>query len=208
MCIRDSPKTGQTISSCSGCVRGGPRPRDCGRPGHTTLAHRDRRLPILNSSAADRSRGVARSQDSHCHEGVKAHPHRPHCVLNRAPAPSLVVFSAASASPKVASGPRVVVPRKILCAHPKKRPHAHHHARSITAQMTAHPNTFAPSVFRHFTVTSVSLPPFVSRRGLSNTNQRLSLSFFVFLCLSVCEASRLRSPPFTHSVYVATRSFR
>ena len=25
------------------------------------------------------------------------------------------------------------------------------------------------------TVTSVSLPPFVSRRGLSNTNQRLSL---------------------------------
>ena len=34
------------------------------------------------------------------------------------------------------------------------------------------------------------------------------LSFFVFLCLSVCEASRLRSPPFPHSVYVATRSFQ
>ena len=28
------------------------------------------------------------------------------------------------------------------------------------------------------TVTSVSLPPFVSRRGLSNTNQRLSPSLF------------------------------
>ena len=118
------------------------------------------------------------------------------------------------------------------------------------------------------TVTSVSLPPFVSRRGLSNTNQRLSkplrvglshsldsagacglpsawpvlrrlpwprrflakairgsepgaqvleplhltrilgpppdvylhslLSFFVFHCLSVCEALKLRPLPFTH----------
>ena len=32
-----------------------------------------------------------------------------------------------------------------------------------------------PPGFPEVTVTSVSLPPFVSRRGLSNTNQRLSL---------------------------------
>ena len=32
--------------------------------------------------------------------------------------------------------------------------------------------------------------------------------FFVFLYLSVCEASRLRSPPYPHSVSVATRSFQ
>ena len=34
------------------------------------------------------------------------------------------------------------------------------------------------------------------------------LSFFVFLCLSVCEALKLRPLPFTHPVYVATRSFQ
>ena len=33
-------------------------------------------------------------------------------------------------------------------------------------------------------------------------------SFFVFLCLSVYEALRLRSPPFTHPVYVASRYFQ
>ena len=48
------------------------------------------------------------------------------------------------------------------------------------------------------TVTSVSLPPFVSRRGLSNTNQRLSR--FVAL--------KLRSLHFTHPVYVASRYFQ
>ena len=47
------------------------------------------------------------------------------------------------------------------------------------------------------TVTSVSLPPFVSRRGLSNTNQRLSH-----------QALKLRSLPFTHPVYVASRYFQ
>ena len=31
------------------------------------------------------------------------------------------------------------------------------------------------------------------------------LSFFVFLYLSVCEASKLRSLPFTHPIYVASR---
>ena len=34
------------------------------------------------------------------------------------------------------------------------------------------------------------------------------LSFFVFLCLSVCEALKLRSLPFTHPVYVASRYFQ
>ena len=34
------------------------------------------------------------------------------------------------------------------------------------------------------------------------------LSFFVFLYLSVCEASKLRSLPFTHPIYVASRYFQ
>ena len=34
------------------------------------------------------------------------------------------------------------------------------------------------------------------------------LSFFVFLCLSVCIALKLRSLPFTHLVYVASRYFQ
>ena len=34
------------------------------------------------------------------------------------------------------------------------------------------------------------------------------LSFFVFLCLSVCIALKLRPLPFTHPVYVAPRSFQ
>ena len=43
-------------------------------------------------------------------------------------------------------------------------------------------------------------PPDVSLRSL--------LSFFVFLYLSVCEASKLRSLPFTHPIYVASRYFQ
>ena len=34
------------------------------------------------------------------------------------------------------------------------------------------------------------------------------LSFFVFLYLSVCEALKLRSLPFTHPIYVASRYFQ
>ena len=34
------------------------------------------------------------------------------------------------------------------------------------------------------------------------------LSFFVFLYLSVCEALKLRSLPFNHAIYVASRSFQ
>ena len=34
------------------------------------------------------------------------------------------------------------------------------------------------------------------------------LSFFVFICLSVCEALKLRPLPFTHPVYVAPRYFQ
>ena len=34
------------------------------------------------------------------------------------------------------------------------------------------------------------------------------LSFFVFLCPSVCEALKLRPLPFTHPVYVASRYFQ
>ena len=84
------------------------------------------------------------------------------------------------------------------------------------------------------TVTSVSLPPFVSRRGLSNTNQRLSLSTTaphlcriavfsikptIFSCYpassskrtyspSPLQALKLRSLPFTHLIYVASRYFQ
>ena len=43
-------------------------------------------------------------------------------------------------------------------------------------------------------------PPDVSLRSL--------LSFFVFLYLSVCEALKLRSLPFTHPIYVASRYFQ
>ena len=46
-------------------------------------------------------------------------------------------------------------------------------------------------------VTSVSLPPFVSRRGLSNTNQRLSLATFLslyFSSLSVNKHHQTNSP--------------
>ena len=43
-------------------------------------------------------------------------------------------------------------------------------------------------------------PPDVHLRSL--------LSFFVFLYLSVCEASKLRSLPFTHPIYVASRYFQ
>ena len=38
------------------------------------------------------------------------------------------------------------------------------------------------------TVTSVSLPPFVSRRGLSNTNQRLSAHTKICTQASACAA--------------------
>ena len=43
-------------------------------------------------------------------------------------------------------------------------------------------------------------PPDVSLRFL--------LSFFVFLYLSVCEALKLRSLPFPHPIYVASRYFQ
>ena len=39
----------------------------------------------------------------------------------------------------------------------------------------------------------------------TDVSLRSLLSFFVFLYLSVCEASKLRSLPFTHPIYVASR---
>ena len=42
----------------------------------------------------------------------------------------------------------------------------------------------------------------------TDVSLRSLLSFFVFLYLSVCEASKLRSLPFTHPIYVASRYFQ
>ena len=42
----------------------------------------------------------------------------------------------------------------------------------------------------------------------ATTPLRSLLSFFVFLYLSVCEALKLRSLPFTHPIYVASRYFQ
>ena len=47
--------------------------------------------------------------------------------------------------------------------------------------------------------------------GIFNKTHLLSYSnkhFFVFLYLSVCEALKLRSLPFTHPIYVASRYFQ